>query len=184
MNNLDTIKNPYKYLQKVLKGSGMHVHHITPRSLGGTDTWDNLSILSLDDHKLLHAEIAQDNPENSSLMFAANFMQISKDEDHYLFSRSLAGKIGGPASMARNVEKNPDHQSKAGKIGVQKSMITRRTRKNAGVLTQGEKEQWSTCTQKAIRKVKSTLDGHVTSWNWVSRINKIKPQYIGTWIDL
>ena len=89
--NLDCIENPYKYLRNLLNGSGMHVHHITPRCLGGNDDWCNLSILTLEQHKEIHREIAKQHPK---LIVASNFMS-GKTEQAFSLLRSIAGKTGG-----------------------------------------------------------------------------------------
>lgn len=95
--NLETIENPCKYLKKLLRNSGLHVHHITPRCLGGTDDWDNLSILTMEQHRDLHIQLATEHPK---LMIASVLMQ-GLEESAYTILKSEAGKLG---ALAQPVE--------------------------------------------------------------------------------
>lgn len=54
-------------------------HHILPRCLGGTDDKDNLIDLYAQEHFIAHKLLVQENPDNSSLIYAWNMMFVQLD---------------------------------------------------------------------------------------------------------
>lgn len=54
-------------------------HHILPRCLGGVDDNDNLIDLYAQEHFIAHKLLAQENPDNSSLVYAWNMMFVQLD---------------------------------------------------------------------------------------------------------
>lgn len=71
-------------MKKVWNPLGYEIHHIVPRSLGGSDDWDNLVPLLPEDHKQLHIELANDHPELKSLKAVQAFIQKDPEASRYL----------------------------------------------------------------------------------------------------
>jgi len=53
-------------------------HHIVPRCLGGTDDKDNLVRLTPEEHYLAHQLLVKINPNEYSLIYAANMMSYTR----------------------------------------------------------------------------------------------------------
>lgn len=57
-------------------------HHITPRSLGGTDDKENLVLLTPEEHYLVHQLLVKLNPTCRSLIWAAHMMCSKTNLQH------------------------------------------------------------------------------------------------------
>jgi hypothetical protein len=56
-------------------------HHIVPRCLGGTNDEENLIDLFAKEHFIAHKLLAQENPENNSLVYAWSCMAFVKSDN-------------------------------------------------------------------------------------------------------
>ena len=63
-------------------------HHITPKSIGGSDNEDNLIDLYAREHYTAHKLLAEENPQNEKLLFALWSMSFksSTTEDRYILT--------------------------------------------------------------------------------------------------
>ena len=52
-------------------------HHVVPRCMGGSDTKDNLAVLTAEEHFVAHQLLCKIHPENSKLWWALNAMSMS-----------------------------------------------------------------------------------------------------------
>ena len=52
-------------------------HHIIPKCMGGSDTEDNLIYLTAEEHYVAHQLLIKIYPENHKLIYAANMMCVS-----------------------------------------------------------------------------------------------------------
>ena len=63
-------------------------HHIIPRCLGGTDNENNLIDLFAKEHFIAHKLLAQENPENNSLIYAWSCMAFVKGDNQERYELS------------------------------------------------------------------------------------------------
>lgn len=63
-------------------------HHITPKCLGGLDEKDNLVDLFAKEHFIAHKMLAEENPENDSLVFAWCCMAFAKNDYEHRYELS------------------------------------------------------------------------------------------------
>lgn len=60
-------------------------HHILPRSCGGIDEEDNLIDLFAREHFIAHKLLAEENPNNNSLVYAYTCMAFLKSDTHHRY---------------------------------------------------------------------------------------------------
>ena len=115
-------------------------HHIMPKCMGGTDNDDNLIDLYAHEHFIAHKLLAQENPDNTKLVYAWWMMSVSKgnseqgryelsaieyEEARIAFINSQKGHkatIGAREKMSEAVKKrykeDPSKNPMYGKTGV------------------------------------------------------------------
>lgn len=57
------------------------IHHIIPRSMGGTDDASNLVNLTPEEHYIVHQLLVKIYPDNKDLVFAANMMCVNRSSN-------------------------------------------------------------------------------------------------------
>lgn len=84
----------------------MHIHHIIPKHMGGSDDPQNLIELSVEDHALAHKKLWEEHRKIEDYAAWKGLLgQIGKEEIFLLTS-----KIGGERN--KGVEKSEDHKKK------------------------------------------------------------------------
>ena len=67
--------------KKLKRGASGYIyyekHHVIPRCLGGTDTKDNLVLLTAEEHWLAHLLLVKIHPGNDKLIFACQAMSMA-----------------------------------------------------------------------------------------------------------
>jgi len=63
-------------------------HHITPRCMGGDNATDNLIDLFAREHFIAHKLLAQENPNNNSLVYAYTCMALLRSNTHQRYELS------------------------------------------------------------------------------------------------
>lgn len=88
---MDVIKNKYYcWYYSIIENSKTRVllsnvksekHHITPRSLGGSDDLENIAVLTLKEHWICHRLLVKflSNPKDLKKMYNALWMMLQKD---------------------------------------------------------------------------------------------------------
>jgi len=88
------------------------VHHIIPRSCGGTDDPRNLVVLSLASHSEVHQYLYRDNPDNVSMRACCTMLRVwCKKKGIQYLTVARTGKIAKPELYKKYYgERNDDFE--------------------------------------------------------------------------
>jgi hypothetical protein len=81
-------------------------HHILPRCLGGTNEWDNIAILTPEEHFLAHQLLVKLHPGNKRLLFAAQMMTIHSTQCRV--NNKMFGWMRRQLSASMSGDNNPN----------------------------------------------------------------------------
>ena len=60
---------------KEIENSSLHIHHMNPRSLGGTESYSNLKLLHNDCHRDIHAELSRQTMNESVVKYGIDYIR-------------------------------------------------------------------------------------------------------------
>lgn len=78
--------------RKKVTGDLLEVHHILPRCLGGLDNLENLTVLTIKEHLLVHLLLVRIYPGQPKLLYAVHAMFRSADGSRDILKRSALAK--------------------------------------------------------------------------------------------
>ena len=119
------------------------VHHILPRSLGGTDDKNNLVLLTAREHLLVHILICKAFPDNYKLRYSIVAMTMNNKNDKKLLDSKYKININTKlvAKMRENALKSPKSEEHRRKIGL--SQLGERNHQYGKVYTEEERDRIS-----------------------------------------